>query len=427
MSKVEISLASYPYFAKGDGVHDDATAIQLAIDNAHKYHVAQIIVPKGNYLLGKTLHLYGSDLSILGEDGCTFNINHNYTGDPTTNGTGVIISPTFDPTYYYPSAPITGNTITFNTAVPFSAGELLFLTNGRGSMTQIEALLGGTLTGGGLFNEFAPCEYVEVVSVTQSGSQSIVQLRETVIGVDEYSNIATTTSNENFLHVRRITLPCEKITFENIDFTFTDMSADASLYTTYARNVTLRNIRMTNPPTVVGARGAFWSVGSTNVLYENIASPTSICFNSSRQCTVRRCNISGVSFEEGCTDNFIVHNTFRCTGGLGVRFNDNPCRRNHVDGNVILGGTTNYGAIGVWEGVQNIISNNIMCQGTANSAWTGGHGNTFIGNIGDSFGRYNPNNLSIGNSWDGVVATGSTTINLTDNHVEYMSRRIKKV
>ncbi|MEY8759786.1 glycosyl hydrolase family 28-related protein [Chryseobacterium tongliaoense] len=66
LNATEINVKNFG--AKGDGVSDDWDSFQKALDYAYKNKdVNQIFIPNGQYKISKTIIIYGSNLSIVGE------------------------------------------------------------------------------------------------------------------------------------------------------------------------------------------------------------------------------------------------------------------------------------------------------------------------------------------------------------------------
>jgi hypothetical protein len=404
VSNREIDVTAAPYYARGDGKTDCTAALQKALTDAGAKGIARVIIPRGVYLCTKMLNVRGSDLSVVGDDGATLYINHHYSGTPGLTGIGLSAMPDFG-SAYYPIAPVTADQVVFSGPVPFQPGEWLMLCNGIGSTALLEAQWGGVLPPAN-FGGYSPCEYVQVKTLAQSGLDWLVTLMEPVIGADEYGNIANSGAPAlSSLHVRRIATPCSKIHLANIDFAFADSGANMSLQFGYVRDLHVEGVRVLAPyPTVTGGNGSIEGFGNHHAIFERIYSPIRILLNSARMCTIRDCALEGASLEETSTDNRIINNSFRCRDKIAVRLGDMPCRRNLIQGNTVLGAVADQGGIGIYEGIDNIISGNVVRGGVFPSIWLGDRtrGNLVSGNIADAYLDYAKVNTDLGNSWNVV-------------------------
>lgn len=93
-----INVKSAPYFAKGDGVTDDSTAIQQACDAAQAQPGSVVYFPNGNYVHGTVIIVKGTNTSLRGQNRATTKLNGTYL-DFYANG-GSISGLTFESNTY---------------------------------------------------------------------------------------------------------------------------------------------------------------------------------------------------------------------------------------------------------------------------------------------------------------------------------------
>ncbi|HVX83985.1 MAG TPA: hypothetical protein VH253_04140 [Phycisphaerae bacterium] len=391
----------------GDGVHDDSATIQAMISAAYTQGLHTITLPAGVFVLDKTLWFYGSSVTLAGQGASTVLDVANHHDGLGNDGWALRIAPQFDNTLYMATQAVTGDTITLRGQANVQAGEMLFLTNGRGSMSLVEQKLGGSLTQSADFNELAPDEYVQVTSVsTDASGNTVVKLTKNVVGANDYFNVApANVVSDRYLHISRLVKPADHLTVSDLAIQFSDPKADVSLFTFYTTYTTIKNITLLDSPAVNGtgtASGGFWSEGSEWTTFDNIHVPQApIELNSCRFATITNCTASRVALEEATTDSLISHNTFTTTTNVSIRTNDMGCQRDTFSYNTMHGGGQNTGAIGIWEGLDITVENNTV-TGPFNSLWLGTtRGCQILENIAGSFSNYNPvgNTIISANSW----------------------------
>ncbi|HVS73704.1 MAG TPA: right-handed parallel beta-helix repeat-containing protein [Phycisphaerae bacterium] len=391
----------------GDGVHDDSGTIQAMIDTAYTQGLHTITLPAGVFVLDKTLWFYGSSVTLSGQGTSTVLEVANHHDGLGNDGWALRIAPQFDNTLYMATQAVTGDTITLRGQVSLQAGEMLFLTNGRGSMALVEQKLGGSLTQATDFNELAPDEYVQVASVsTDATGNTVVKLTKNVVGTNDYFNVAPSgVVNDHYLHVSRLIKPADHLTVSDLAIQFSDPQADSSLFTFYTTYTTIKNVTLLDSKALHAgstASGAFWSEGSEWTTFENITAPQApIDLNSCRFATISGNTASRVALEEGTTDSVITHNTFTTTTFVSIRTNDMGCQRDTFSYNTMHGGLQDTGAIGIWEGLDITLENNTV-TGPFGSLWLGRtRGCQVLNNIAGGFANYDPlgGTIVTANSW----------------------------
>jgi hypothetical protein len=391
----------------GDDVHDDSGTIQQMIDTANAEGYSTITLPAGTFKLDNALNFYGSNITLTGQGASTIlDVNDNFNGssanNPYGNGVALHVAATLDTNHLMIKQAVTGNTIVFDGQAGVTAGETLFLSNGRGSTALIEAARGGGDTGPGAFNELGPDEYVQVASVsTDANGDTVATLTQDVMGTGDYGNVSPNgASSQYYLNAVSIDRPAQNLTVENFSIKFTDMNADSAMYIFYGDHVTTQNIQVLNSSSV-GGRGGIGIVGSTACTFNNISEPNALGLNSSRETTVENCSVQTITLEESATDNLIEHNTITNTNNYDIRINDMACARNTFEYNTIYGGSQNTGAVAFAEGIYTVFSHNTVI-GQYASIWAGlSQGDVIQDNIAPLFNNCTPSDVMTvtGNSW----------------------------
>jgi parallel beta-helix repeat protein len=389
----------------GDGKQDDSATIQKMVDVAYAQGLHAITLPEGVFALNKTIWFYGSSVTLSGQGTKSILQVVNHQDGLGGYGWALKISSQFDPSLYMATQAVTGDTITLRGNVNIQAGEMLFLTNGRGSMKLVEQRHGGTLVGDGQFNELAPDEFVQVASVSVNGAgNTVIKLTKSVVGKDDYFNVAGgNVVDDHYLHVSRLSKPADHLTVSDLAIRFSDPYADASLFTFYTTYTTVKNVTLldsavlhTNP-----AMGAFWSEGSQWTTFDHLTTPGAIELNSCRFAVITNNTAGWVAMEEATTDTLVSHNTLTTTTGVSLRTNDMGCQRIEFSYNTLHGGSKDTGAIGIWEGEDIRIIGNVVKGGTASIWLNRTRGCTVTGNTADEFNNWVPLGIVAlqSNSW----------------------------
>ncbi len=126
----------------GDDVHDDSATIQQLIDTANADGITNITLPAGTFKLNRSLHFYGSGITLQGQGASTvLDVANNYNGAnaiPYGDGAALKIYATLDAQPMMIDQAVTGNTIVFRGQANVTAGQSIFLENGVGSTALIE-------------------------------------------------------------------------------------------------------------------------------------------------------------------------------------------------------------------------------------------------------------------------------------------------
>ncbi len=394
MAMVDAKLAG----AFGDGVHDDTTVIQKALDAAASGMFTGVFLPAGRYRTTGALRVAGVGVSLVGE-GVRSVIAHDFHFHGQAGGGDTIwIMPQFRMPWLYPLAPVTADIVTLSGTHAVALGESLFLCDGRGGAGLAEARMGGTLSPG-IFRELAPCEIVNVAKVAFDQGRTVITLARPVIGSGDYENVVPkgAAANERYLHLRRMSIPAREVTVANFAIDFLDSRADCSVMVYYALLASVNDLTILREPDL-GGRGGITMTGCMCSRVEKVYSPgfAGASLNSCRCCLVERCNIHGVAMEEGCTDNHVRNNFLRAEGGFGVRTNDMPCRRNLIVNNTILGAASGFCAVNLWEGLDNVVLGNISALGDASIVVGGARGTLVTGNLATAINSYGAGRIHAG-------------------------------
>ena len=119
-------------------MHDDSGTIQQLIDTAYADGYSTINLPAGTFKLDHAVHFYGSGVTITGQGASTIldvanNFQGSVAGNPYGDGDAFRVFATLDTNHMMIKQAVTGNTIVFKGAANVTAGQTLFLSNGRGS------------------------------------------------------------------------------------------------------------------------------------------------------------------------------------------------------------------------------------------------------------------------------------------------------